>query len=431
MALFATLWARGQGGTVVASSENRSALDDLQWLGLSWDEMAAPIDSKRAAQKGQELIAAGKAYPCFCSVAELREMTVNTLNFPESVLYDQRCRGLSAVDRAALEKLGRKWRVRIDVPPVSPEIAGVETLPVRSDFAVVELDGTPTALFSSVLSASDANATDLLVDGSRAHELAHWWVVAEALGWQGPRLHLIPPWLSPEGLPIGQKADGLSISELRARGFHPSALLRAAATAGWEAGESSDLTAMASRFRVEDVSPDSPTLDMDALLKLNGDTLRGLDRALLVEAIGDHLDRKGFPFSERDTRWKERFVGAVATEMTTLSDAEEWASVLLTSTADYDREVARVLRAPETQTLIAEFTRAMGNIEGDGEDTRAWRSVLADFRRDSAAPGRALVTLRLVLTGQREGPGLPSVLTLLGVDGCRQRLEKARRYAGG
>lgn len=434
LALFGTLWARGRGGTVVASTENRSALDDLEWLGMEADQMASPVDQKRAHEVGQELIAAGKAYPCFCSVAELREMLVNPVAFPETVLYDGRCRKLSPTDRAALERMGRKARIRVIVPEEPPGLEGVEGLEPtrpRADFAVVEQDGSPTALFSAVLSNRDAGSTDILVDGGRAHELAHWRVVADALGWQIPALRLLPPWLSPDGLPIGTKADGLTISELRARGFHPRAVIGTAARAGWDPGTAETIDAMAPAFDLAQVSGESPVLDMAAMLKRNGDTLRALDHADLVAAMADHLERKGFPFAERDARWQDRFVKAVAKEMTTLSDAEEWAALLLTPTADYDREVARVLRAPDTQELITEFEKAMDKVENNGEDARAWRVVLGDFRRDAEAPGRALVTMRLVLTGQREGPGLPPILALLGVDGCRQRLEKARRYAAG
>lgn len=431
LALFGTLWARGRGGAVVASTENRSALDDLHWLGIEPDEMAAPVDGRRALEAGQELVAANKAYPCFCSVAELREMTVNPVPFPEQVLYDHRCRKLSLTDRAALERMGRKARVRVIVPEEPREVEGIEAARPKADFAIIEQDGTPTALFSAVLSARDAQATDLLVDADRAHELAHWLVVADALGWTLPRLRVFTPWLTPEGAPIGQKPDGLTISELRARGFHPQAILATAARAGWDPGAASSLAEMGPAFDLDAVQLASPTLDMQAMLTRNGDTLRALDRGDLLAAMSDHLERKGFPFASRDPAWQARFVDAVAKEMTTLSDAEGWAVLLLTSTADYDREVARVLRSTETQELITEFEKAMDKVDNNGEDARSWRVVLADFRRDATAPGRALATMRMVLTGQREGPGLPPILALLGVDGCRQRLEKARRYAAG
>jgi len=421
--------ARAKGGSVVASTENRSALDDLEWLGIEPDEMTAPVDARRAAEVGEELIAAGRAYPCFCSVAELREMAVNPTGFPEPVVYDQRCRKLSPADRAALTRMGRKARVRVIVPEEPSSLPGVDAPLPRTDFTIVEPDGNPTTILSAVLSARDAQATHILVDGARAHELNHWLCVAEALQWPLPPLHLLPTWLTPEGPPISERSDGLTISALRAQGYHPKALVSAAARVGWDPGQAETIEDMTGSFSLDALGTQTPVLDLPEIRQRNGDTLRAMDEADLVQAIGEHLDRKGYPFTEREPAWQRRFVKAVAPEMQTLSDAEEWATLLLTSTVDYDRETARVLRDPTTQELITEFEKALDQVEADGHDARAWRVVLTDFRREAAAPGRALVTMRIVLTGQREGPGLPPILALLGVEGCRARLEKARRYA--
>ncbi|MGB0639173.1 MAG: hypothetical protein ACPGTU_07575, partial [Myxococcota bacterium] len=57
-----------------------------------------------------------------------------------------------------------------------------------------------------------------------------------------------------------------------------------------------------------------------------------------------------------------------------------------------------------------------------------WKSVLAKFRAQVEIPGRALSTIRLVLTGERTGPNLVVLATLLGEEGIRYRLEKARKY---
>lgn len=391
--------------------------------------MAAPIDSRRASDVSSQLVEAGTAFRCLCSSSELREMPVNPNTLPEPAIYDGRCRKLSEVDRAALEKMGRKARVRVVVPEQPDTIPGIDALVPVAHFTVVEADGSPTALFSSVLSARDAKANSLLVDGQRVPELAHWLVIAQALGWELPTLRILPPWLNEAGQSIGSSADGLTISELRARGFHPTALLNCAARAGWDPGKATTLEDMTAAFDLQSISPDSPVLEMSRLLQLNGDTLRALTEAELVQAIGEHLERKGYPFTDRDPAWQQRFTKIVSKTMATLSDTELWASLLLTSTADYDREVARVLRSPTTQALITEFEKAVDSVGNNGEDARSWRIALADFRRDASAPGRALSTIRQVLTGQREGPGLPPILALLGVEGCRQRLEKARRYA--
>ena len=49
-------------------------------------------------------------------------------------------------------------------------------------------------------------------------------------------------------------------------------------------------------------------------------------------------------------------------------------------------------------------------------------------RNEVDIPGRALSTIRVVLTGERTGPNLAVLTTLLGEADTRNRLEKARKY---
>ncbi|MCB9780907.1 MAG: hypothetical protein H6742_20225 [Alphaproteobacteria bacterium] len=429
LALFGTLWAHHDDGTVVASIENRSALDDLEWLGIEPDEMAAPAGDARAAEVAAELIEEAKAYQCYCTQAEFREMPVNPSGFPETVAYDLRCRRLTPSDRASLEKMGRSPRVRLILPEELPT-PDVDAPAVTSDFPIVGPDGHALDLFSAVLSPRDAGATALLVDGGRAHELAHWLVVAQALDWEIPQLVVLPAWIGPDGKVMGKDSSSLTVASLRAQGFHPKAIVAIAARAGWNPGDLTDIDDMAKAFDVADLTTESPVLDMDAFRTLNGEILRGLDESDLVQAVGEHLERRGYPFMDRDPEWQQRFVRAARKEMTTLADAEGWAALLLTATADYDREVARVLREPSTQELVEAFAKAMAGIEGDGTDANAWRGVLSELRTNSSTPGRAMAILRLIMTGQREGPGVATILSLLGIDGCQARIEKARRYTG-
>src|SRR5579864_1008128 len=91
-ALFNWLLARGSGGAFVLRIEDtdveRSTLEseaailrDLRWLGLDWDE-GPDVGGARGPYRQSErlpiyqshadrLLAAGRAYPCFCSMAQL------------------------------------------------------------------------------------------------------------------------------------------------------------------------------------------------------------------------------------------------------------------------------------------------------------------------------------------------------------------------
>src|SRR5437773_7232743 len=95
-ALFNWLWARKTGGSFILRIEDtdqerstvasRAAIfESLRWLGLDWDEGPTESGSARGdhgpysqmqrlpiyAEWAERLVAAGKAYRCFCTQAEL------------------------------------------------------------------------------------------------------------------------------------------------------------------------------------------------------------------------------------------------------------------------------------------------------------------------------------------------------------------------
>jgi glutamyl/glutaminyl-tRNA synthetase len=103
-AIFNWLFARHAGGTFILRIEDtdaerssreseKSLLEDLQWLGLDWDEgpvIGGPSAPYRQSErleiyrgKAAELIDKGNAYPCFCTDEDLNrkreEALVNEL----------------------------------------------------------------------------------------------------------------------------------------------------------------------------------------------------------------------------------------------------------------------------------------------------------------------------------------------------------------
>src|SRR6185436_11766449 len=116
-ALFNWLLARGQGGTFVLriedSDQERSTresedqiLRDLRWLGLDWDE-GPDIGGSRGPYRvserlhlyqsfAKELLAAERAYYCFCSTAQLESERQAAVAEGRPAVYAGTCRRLSA-----------------------------------------------------------------------------------------------------------------------------------------------------------------------------------------------------------------------------------------------------------------------------------------------------------------------------------------------
>jgi len=421
-----SLWTWSKGGTLVATTDNVSALDDLAWLEVEPDETISP-DTKTSAQDViEDLVAQDKAYPCFCTPAELREMAAAPRGYREPTIYDGRCRTLSADDQKALAKAGRKPSVRLRVSEAGTEGLSktlASYMPKQlHDFVIQEADGTITTEFAAALNDSEAGATHILLHSSDLTHLHQRVLIAQALGLKSPQFTTIAD-VEQTG---GEGPRWQTISHLRDTGFHPTAVRKSLLSAGWSKAGQGSVKELAKNFKVAQLSKTVSAIDLDQLREHNSAVLQDMGDNDQVDAIFEHLARRGFAFESRDKRWRKKFVDLVVEDLNTLADAETMAGFVLTQGVSYDKRSAEQLREPSTQALIDTFEGCIK--KGKSSSLKDWKGIFAKFRSTVDIPGRSLAMIRLVLTGERSGPNLAVLATLLGEEGTRNRLEKARKY---
>src|SRR5215472_13499808 len=152
-ALFNWLYARGRGGKMLLRIEDtdrerstRAAIDaifdGLKWMGLDWHGEAA-----------MELLAAGKAYPCYCTPQELEDMRAVARAEGRSVRYDGRCRHRDPATVPA----GVKPAIRLNAPTdgetvIEDQVQGRVVWQNRDldDLVLLRSDGTPTYMLAVV-----------------------------------------------------------------------------------------------------------------------------------------------------------------------------------------------------------------------------------------------------------------------------------------
>jgi nondiscriminating glutamyl-tRNA synthetase len=141
-ALFNWMFARHHGGSFVLriedTDESRSALsyqinllDDLEWLGLTWDEGPGKDGAygpyKQSERLGiyaahlKKLIAADLVYPCYCTEEELEEERQALILSKRMPRYMGKCRNINDNQREALVAQGRKPSYRFKVPQITIE----------------------------------------------------------------------------------------------------------------------------------------------------------------------------------------------------------------------------------------------------------------------------------------------------------------------
>jgi nondiscriminating glutamyl-tRNA synthetase len=398
----------------------------LAWLGVEPDELVTTKGPTAASELVDNLVQENMAYACYCTPAELREMPTAPRDHKESTLYDGRCRSLSADDQKALGKAGRKPSVRLRTTENPGEGLSKRLsahLPKRFyDFVIRKPDGNVTAEFLAALHDDECQASHILLHQTDIHHLHQRILVASALGLKPPQFTIIFG-VTQTG---GEGKRWQTIGQLRDAGFHPVAVCSALLSAGFADAKDTPLRSQAPSFKTAKLAKTDSVIDLNALELANSDVLQDMDNNEQVSAVFAHLARKGFAFEGRDRRWQKKFVDLVLDDLQTLADAEAMACFVLTPGVSYERKAAELLRQSQTQALMDDFEKCIK--KGKSNSLKDWKGVFGKFRGQVDVPGRALATLRVVLTGERAGPNLAILATLLGEDGTRLRLEKARKY---
>jgi len=427
LALLTSLWAWSRKAELIATDDLPDALEDLKWLGVEPAEIVATDSKNQLKTLVDSLVEEDKAYPCYCSSAELREMPAAVLGSPEAIVYDGRCQQLSEDDQKALAKAGRKPSIRLRVPEDPAEVLPKRLhphLPRRiGDFQIL-IDGNPTTALSAAVDDKASGTTHTLLQQSDALRVHQRALLARAIGSNCPELSFIP--ISQQVTEAGSTARGWNtIGSFRDEGYLPSAV-RLLLLESTLKNTNTDLKKLVPQFKLASINKQTASLNLDNLQTANAVALKGLPEKERVEAVVAHLERRGFSFRDLDLRWKKKFVSTLVEDMATLSDAERMAALVLTDTVDYERAIAEILRDKKTQLLITTFEKSIK--KGKTSSMNEWKAVLAKFRISVDVPGRALMIVRMVLTGERRGPNLAQLLTLLGESGTRIRLKKARKY---
>lgn len=467
-ALFNWAFARHHGGTMVFRIEDTDAardseesytalLDSMRWLGLDWDEgpeTGGPHAPYRQSQRmdiyadvARRLREAGRAYPCYCTTAELEERREAARAAGRHSGYDGHCRELTAEQIAAYEAEGRAPIIRFRMPDeqitFTDLVRGTLTFAPEhvSDYGIVRANGAP--LYTLVNPVDDAlmeithvlRGEDLL--SSTPRQIALYGALAEIGVGTGrvPEFGHLPYVMGEGNKKLSKRDPESSLNLYRERGFLPSGLLNYLSLLGWSIAEDRDIFTveeMVAAFEIGDVNANPARFDLKKAEAINAVHVRELPLDAFVAACEPWLAAPYAPWKPEafDRAAFEELAPLAQTRLTVLSDITSNVDFLfLDAPVQDEKSWAKAMKPGAEQVLAAARERLAAADWSSAESLK--EAVQAAGEEHGLKLGKAQAPVRVAVTGRTVGLPLFESLVVLGRERTLARIEAAlARLAG-
>jgi glutamyl-tRNA synthetase len=451
-ALFNWLWARHTGGTFILRIEDTdlersteemiaAILDGLTWLGIDWDE--GPIfQSQRSARHREaveRMIAAGHAYPCFCSVEELARERQAAIERKEAYVYSGRCRAMAPAEAARRRAAGETHTVRFRVPEGETRwddlvhgSTGVDNATI-GDFIVLRSDGAPVYNLAVTVDDLDMRVTHVVRGDDHISNTPKQVLIYRALDAPVPRFAHVPLILGPDKSKLSKRHGAVAVTEYRDRGYLPEAFVNFIALLGWSPGDDREVMTrreLIEAFTLDRITGKSAVFDVQKLEWLNGQHLTRLSGHQVTDAVLPLLVESGLgTVEELEARrdWLDDVVALVKTRARTLVELVEQIRPFFPGPITYQSDAVEKFWKDSEETrralqVMADFV-AVSDAWDDLEAVERRLRALAEERGVPA--GRVMQATRVAITGARVSPGIFETMARMGKELVAERLAQA------
>lgn len=449
-ALYNYLFARHHGGKFLLRIEDTDqsrlvagATDDilasLRWAGLQFDGEPV-VQSQRLAEytrQAEVLVEGGLAYRCFCTEERLAQLRAKQQAAKQPTRYDGHCRGRAAAEVKTKAASGATSIIRFAMPThtvieLNDLIHGTVRVNTDTldDAVLLKSDGFPTYHLASIVDDHAAGVSHIIrgiewLPSAHLHALLY-----AAFGWTPPHFAHLPLLLNPDRTKMSKRLGDVSVSDYRAKGYLPEALLNFVLLLGWNPKTDEEiftLPEMVQRFDLTGVNKSGAIFNHQKLDWMNGIYLRRLPLEEFVDRAEPFLKSAGLVDASSHRAEVGRYVALEQSRIKRLDELPELIAYCFRApTPDpklltFKTQTARDAR----EKLLAARTALDGLPEGEWNAGRLEEYLKAFISDRQFTTGAVLWPLRVALSGRRDSPPPFAIAASLGKTQTLQRLDSA------
>lgn len=427
-AVFAYLVARKAGGKFIVRIEDtdkerskkeyeENILESLTWLSLDYDELYRQSEQVGKHKKALlKLIAEGRAYLSKEDLTDAGE---------------------------AGEKPKRREVIRFRNPNVVVTFTDIIHGPISTDttdlgdFVIARSMEEPLFHLAVVVDDAQEGVTHVIRGDDHISNTPRQMLIGEALGLPTPEYAHLPIVLGSDKTKLSKRRGAKAITEYRAHGYIPEAVLNYVALLGWHPSDSDEEVfsreELIERFDLPRVGKGGAVFDEEKLLWFNREHLRRLDgeefeRRLALytqgQGPGIAIPNGALALLRERARTLEEALEMLQGELSFLSARPTFDSALLVWKGETARSARVHLRA--VIGLLHETTDV-----GDGKWGSEYVRAKVFPYAEKEGKGSVLWPMRVALSGRERSPDPFTIAGLLGHEETLLRLRSAlERIAG-
>lgn len=477
-ALYPYLFAKQHGGSFIVRVEDtdrerseerweRDLMENLEWLGIVWDEGPEPGGEERGAfgpyrqskrrmfyrEHAERLLQADMAYECFCTKEELDAQKRAQASIGEPPRYPGTCSRLAADERERKRRQGRGSVLRFRTPAREVVFEDMVRNEVRfdaslfGDFVFARSLEDPLYNFAAVVDDALMEVTHVIRGEEHLANTPRQILLLEALGFARPAYAHLPLILGTDRKKLSKRHGTNSVAAFREQGYLPEAVVNLAAFLGWNPGDTREifsLKELVEEFSMKRVQKGAAIFNPDRLDWLNGSHIRKKSAEEVADLCLPFLERAGLVRIEGDAvvsvSTDERFSRGDVARMTALyqerfkrlGEAPDLMDFFFLRFPSYEPDLLfwKDAEAERTKHALEHARELLEGLSGDSWSRGRLEGLLLPEAERMGNRGYMLWPLRAALTGKRASAGPFETAEVLGKDKVIERIHHAEQKLG-
>mgnify|MGYP006423994537 CR=1 FL=1 len=408
-ALYNWLFARHNNGKMVLRIEDtdrqrsteeatQAILDSMTWLGLDWDE--GPYHQSERLEVYNEhvekLLKDGKAF--YVDDPE-KGRAVRFKITDELTGFDDMVHGNIKSDTSLLE-----------------------------DFVIQKADGFPAYNFACVVDDGVMGITHIIRGDDHLSNTPRQIALYKALGFDLPKFAHIPMILGEDGSRMSKRHGATSVTDYRAKGYLPDAIVNFIALLGWSPGHDQELLSrqeMIEKFTLKRVNKTSSQFDFTKLDWMNSKYIQNLPVGDLVSELQPYIKDANLDSNVVSDEWLYKLVELYKERFRTLPEFITLTTPFFLDEIEYEDAAVQKHLKKGNPALIKDAYQKLKEVK-DFSSIEELESCLRLITTEhNIGFGKLAQPIRVALIGKSASAGIFETLELLGKDKTLKRLEYA------